>query len=269
MGTDGFRPLPRRWFERQVVGDREQPGRELGPRPVALAGLVDPQEDLLAQVLGLLEAADQVEEDADEPVLIPLDQGLERPRDVVADLEHEPDVGVAGLQLPFQCIELATAHGGTLRVDGHPRRHDRGLRHSSEVRAPQETSAITADPSAGSAVAAVGPAGGGAGRRPRRWPGPWSCGRVTLTPRPRRRRHEPADRLGRRAARTAGPATGLYGIRLTCALRPWSSRARAWASSEPVVDAAEQHVLVGHLPAGASGNRRRPPRAPHPGRPSR
>ena len=88
-------PLAPQVVQRQVVGDREQPGRELRPGPIPLARPVDPQEDLLRQVLRLLDPADQVDQDAEQPVLIALDQDLEGPRDVVADLEHQPDVGVA------------------------------------------------------------------------------------------------------------------------------------------------------------------------------
>ena len=109
-GYRGVAPFPPQVVQRKVVGDREQPRRELGSRPIALARLVNPQEDILAQVLRLLEAADKMIENADEPVLIPLDQGFKRAWAVVPHLEHQPDVRVSRLQLPFQNIELATAH---------------------------------------------------------------------------------------------------------------------------------------------------------------
>ena len=136
--------------QRKVVGDREQPRRELGSRPIALARLVNPQEDILAKVLGFLEAADEMIEDADKSILIPLDQGLERAWDVVAHLEHEPDVRVSGLQLPFQNIELAMAHEEILQVMDAPRGSDRGhSAYSSQDPAIKETSIVTEEPGSG------------------------------------------------------------------------------------------------------------------------
>ena len=54
-------------------------------------------------------------EDADEPILIPLDQGFERAWGIVPHLEHQPDVRVSRLQLPFQNVELAMAHKEVLQ----------------------------------------------------------------------------------------------------------------------------------------------------------
>ncbi len=41
---------------RDVVGDRKQPGRKLGPRLVTLARTIDAQEHILGQVLGRVRA---------------------------------------------------------------------------------------------------------------------------------------------------------------------------------------------------------------------
>ena len=60
-----------------------------------LPGAVDPQEHFLGQVLGLVGVADQVVHDADEAVLVALDQFGERGGVVVPDPQHEPDVRVA------------------------------------------------------------------------------------------------------------------------------------------------------------------------------
>ena len=43
-----------------------------------------------------------MEQDAHQSVLVPLDEGLEGPDDITADLDHEPDVRVPRLQLLFQ-----------------------------------------------------------------------------------------------------------------------------------------------------------------------
>ena len=107
--------------QRQIVGDREQPGRELGAGPVPFACPVNPQEYLLGQVLCLLDPADQVNHDPEQPVLITVDQHLERTRDIVANLQHQADVRVARLQLLFQGL---SAHYRRPPVDRRARSSD-------------------------------------------------------------------------------------------------------------------------------------------------
>ena len=67
-------------IEGQVVGDGEQPGRELRLRMILLAAAVDAQEHFLGQVLGFLGVADQVVHHGDETMMIQLDQFGEAPR---------------------------------------------------------------------------------------------------------------------------------------------------------------------------------------------
>ena len=79
-----------------------------------------------------------MEEDADQPILIPLDQDLEGPLDVVADLEHQPDVGVARLQLLFQGLDAPRL------TESLPR--DRPIvRHSVASAGDQDILSATAD----------------------------------------------------------------------------------------------------------------------------
>src|SRR5262249_62215232 len=58
--------------QRQVVGNREKPGRELGTQPVLLPGPVGAQEDLLSQVFRLFGVAGEVVHDGDGAVLVAL-----------------------------------------------------------------------------------------------------------------------------------------------------------------------------------------------------
>ena len=119
--------------------------------------------------------ADQVEEDADQPVLVALDQGFEGPRDVVAHLEHQPDVRVARLQLLFQGLSLSV-HRASSRSRATL---DRSIIFAYRVCVRSSTTS-----------------------RRRSWPQAASIARplvlrtVTLTPRPRRIVDEPVDRLG-------------------------------------------------------------------------
>src|SRR6476620_4377059 len=53
-GGEPLPPPPAQGVAADVAGDEEDPGRELGPRAVALAAAVEAKENVLGQVLGLL-----------------------------------------------------------------------------------------------------------------------------------------------------------------------------------------------------------------------
>src|SRR5262249_42140335 len=72
---------------------------------------VDTKEHLLAEVLGLVGAADQMKQDANEAVLVAFDQGLEGPGNIPADLNHEPDIRISCLKLLFQALNFSTRQG--------------------------------------------------------------------------------------------------------------------------------------------------------------
>jgi hypothetical protein len=49
-------------------------------------------------------------EDADEPVLVALNERFERPRNIIPDLEHKANVRVSCFKLSFQDAHFSTTH---------------------------------------------------------------------------------------------------------------------------------------------------------------
>ena len=108
------RPAPQ-GVGRHVVGDRVQPGGELGLRLVALPGTIDPQKHLLGQVFGLLAVAHEVPQHRQQPALIAEHQFLEGGGVAIAHFEHQPDIGIQGV----------SAGGGFADDHGRPASRER------------------------------------------------------------------------------------------------------------------------------------------------
>ena len=95
--------------QRRVVGDGEEPGGELRPGGVLLPRPEDPQEHLLREVFGQFAAAHQVFQHPHQARLVADHQFLEGGGAIVADLEHQPHVGIQGVSLGRR---LADDHNG-------------------------------------------------------------------------------------------------------------------------------------------------------------
>ena len=62
----------------QVDRDREDPGGELSALPIALAIAIDPEEDLLADLLGAVPIVDEPAHEIHDSRAVPLDERPER-----------------------------------------------------------------------------------------------------------------------------------------------------------------------------------------------
>ncbi len=101
-----------------VVGDRVEPGRELGAGHVPLPGPIDPQEDFLRQILSQMASAHEVFQDRDQAILVADHQLVEGGGVVVAHRQHQPHVRILQLVAPgrgFADCQRLTSPGGTAR----------------------------------------------------------------------------------------------------------------------------------------------------------
>src|SRR5437899_13037442 len=78
-----------------VLSNEEDPGDELGARPIALAIAIQPQKYVLRQILGLLAVAQLAIEMAEDTRPIPADQFGEGILVAFAHAQHQPDLGIA------------------------------------------------------------------------------------------------------------------------------------------------------------------------------
>src|SRR5215216_2396626 len=79
-------------IDRDVVGDLEEPARELELGPIAVDVIQDLDEGVLRQILGQLPVADHAEDERKDGSLIPADQLTER--GISTLLGQRDDVGV-------------------------------------------------------------------------------------------------------------------------------------------------------------------------------
>src|SRR5438552_1062109 len=78
-----------------ILSNEEEPGDELGARPITLAIAIQPQKYILRQILGLLAVAQLAIEMAEDTGPIPAHQLGEGILIALAHAQHQHDLGIA------------------------------------------------------------------------------------------------------------------------------------------------------------------------------
>src|SRR5207248_4414444 len=107
-----------------------QPGREAGPRLIARARAVQAKKHLLRQIRRVLAVAEQAKEVAEDACAVAIQQLGKRMLVVVADAEHEPDVGIVVLAW----FDFPGSFFPGQRRGGSHRKHPRFVYPSSGIR---------------------------------------------------------------------------------------------------------------------------------------